>query len=356
MANKRFKTRLNKKQVRNNILIILAIFVALYVFSLLFLDAISGVDWKDPFTYLMGLGMAFFIPSMTISPFVVAGIALGIQRGKARRVRDDSTFVPTLDLDYYRDNLDGLSPAIVSLLVDLDIYGKKDIAATLLRLQNKGAVDFNDKGKFITLTDNKTELDNGEKELLNLIKTGDLKNKKALLGWMERRFYDAERAGFIKKKKGVSNVPKDKTVWLSILSFLGGFVVWGFFLSLDPSKHFDTVLDVLGVVALLTVSDMLFCLPMYFLVRWSTYNKRFRHITWERTKLGNETAEKIYGLAGFVHDFSLLSEAQKEEVVLWDDYLAYAVVLEENDKIVKDISRFYKIDGHSFDRLHSRHT
>ena len=356
MANKRFKTRLTRKQVRNNILIILGIFVALYVFSLLFLDAIYGVDWNDSFTYLMGLAMAFLIPSMSISPLFIAGVALGVQRGKARRIRDNSTFVPTLDLKYYRDNLDGLSPAIVSLLVDLDIYGKKDVAATLLRLQNKGAVDFNDKGKFITLIDNKIELDNGEQELLDLIKKGDLKNKKALLGWMEKRFYDAERAGFIKKKAGVNNLPKNKTVLLGILSLLCGFVVWGYFLSSNMFAHFDTVLNVLKVVAILLVSDALFCLPMYFLVSWTMYNKRFRNITWERTDLGNETAEKIYGLAGFIHDFSLLSQAEKETVVIWEDYLAYAVVLEENDKIVKDISRFYKIDGHNFDKLHSRHT
>lgn len=50
-------------------------------------------------------------------------------------------------------------------------------------------------------------------------------------------------------------------------------------------------------------------------------------------------AECIYGMKNFIHDFSNLSEAHKEQVVLWDDYLVYAVVLEENQQIVKEIMK-----------------
>ena len=44
-------------------------------------------------------------------------------------------------------------------------------------------------------------------------------------------------------------------------------------------------------------------------------------------------------MKNFIHDFSNLSEAHKEQVVLWDDYLVYAVVLEENQQIVKEIMK-----------------
>jgi len=47
--------------------------------------------------------------------------------------------------------------------------------------------------------------------------------------------------------------------------------------------------------------------------------------------------EYIYGMKNFIHDFSNLSEATQNELVLWDDYLVYAVVLEENQQIVNDI-------------------
>lgn len=60
---------------------------------------------------------------------------------------------------------------------------------------------------------------------------------------------------------------------------------------------------------------------------------------WTRTDAGNEMAECIYGMKNFIHDFSNLSEEHKEQVVLWDDYLVYAVVLEENQQIVKEIMK-----------------
>ena len=36
-------------------------------------------------------------------------------------------------------------------------------------------------------------------------------------------------------------------------------------------------------------------------------------------------------MKNFIHDYSNLSEAEKDSLVLWDDYLIYAVVLEEKE-------------------------
>ena len=44
-------------------------------------------------------------------------------------------------------------------------------------------------------------------------------------------------------------------------------------------------------------------------------------------------------MKNFIHDYSNLSEVEKDALVLWDDYLIYAVVLEENKKIVEEIMR-----------------
>jgi len=345
MAKSRFKTKLSKKQKRRNILVILAVIVFFYAFTLWFSHAIGIFNsWTNPQVYIIGLAMSFFTLSMLAFPFPIAGAVLGAQKGKARRIRDDSTFIQVQDLDYYRDNLSGLSPALVSLLIDLDIYGKKDVAATLLRMQKKGAVHLNNKGGIIIAAGNILGLDNGERELLSIIKSGKLNDKKLLLEWTRNRFNDAEIIGYIKKKTGISNEPKGKSVMLAVLSFIGGFIVWGFFIASELYKITGSLTGTLLALAVLLVSDMLFFMPMYLLTRWSLYNKRFRKTIWERTELGNETAEKISGLARFIHEFSLLSEAKKEQVALWDDYLVYAIVLEENEQIVKDISRLYKVN------------
>ena len=56
-----------------------------------------------------------------------------------------------------------------------------------------------------------------------------------------------------------------------------------------------------------------------------------------RTDYGNQMAECVYGMKNFIHDYSNLSEVDRRQVVLWEDYLVYAVVLEENEQIVKEI-------------------
>ena len=57
----------------------------------------------------------------------------------------------------------------------------------------------------------------------------------------------------------------------------------------------------------------------------------------KRSEKGNELAECVYGMKNFIHDYSYLIDADKEKLSLWDDYLIYAVVLEENKNIVNEI-------------------
>lgn len=46
-----------------------------------------------------------------------------------------------------------------------------------------------------------------------------------------------------------------------------------------------------------------------------------------------------------------LSQAKNEQIALWDEFLIYAVVLEENEKIVHDISKMKKIDLSNYEKL-----
>lgn len=50
-----------------------------------------------------------------------------------------------------------------------------------------------------------------------------------------------------------------------------------------------------------------------------------------RTEEGNRMAELVFGLKNYLRDFTLLSEADRAAVALWDDLLVCAVVLEENE-------------------------
>ena len=52
----------------------------------------------------------------------------------------NATFQADEDFDYYREKLTGVPPATISLLMDLQIEAKKDMAALLLKYTKMGAV------------------------------------------------------------------------------------------------------------------------------------------------------------------------------------------------------------------------
>ena len=345
MAKSRFKTKLSKKQKRNNVLVFSTVFVCAYGFVLLFSFSIGNFDnWSDPEIYLIALAASFFVLSIMLFPVLLVAIFLGAQRGKARRVRDDSKFVPTQNIEYYREILSGLNPWLVSILVDLDIYGKKDIAATLLRMQNKKALSFSKYGRMIAIGADPQNLDEGELDLIWLINNGMFRDKKALMKWKQNRFIEAERMGYIQRK---SVEIKEKSLGvhakIGVVSAIASIVLWAVFLGRMP--YGTLIYSAAGAVfifAALLVIDALLFVPFYILVRKAYYIKRGDFL-WERTPLGNEMAEKIAGLGRFISEFSRLSEANKEQIAMWEDYLLYAIVLEENEKIVKDIGKFFKV-------------
>jgi uncharacterized membrane protein len=275
-------------------------------------------------------------------------VVLGFQKGKAKRLRDDSTFVQVQDMEYYRDSLSELSPAIVSLLVDLDIYGENDIVATLLRMQNKKLISLKENGRIVIADEFEKLPDNSERELLSVIKRGKISNKKWFFFWRMNRFQEAERLGYIKRSNTDMKKFKPSHVLFGVASVCIGLVLWCVLMSSDFRISSDS--DVIIAHFLLLLINLFIVSPFYFLTRRAGYIMR-GDVLWERTPLGNEMAEKIAGLARFIHEFSLLSEASKEHVALWDDYLVFAIILEENDRIVKDIGRYFHANFRGFKKF-----
>ena len=68
----------------------------------------------------------------------------------------------------------------------------------------------------------------------------------------------------------------------------------------------------------------------------------------KRTQAGEILTAQIWGLKNFIRDFSNLAESEKEQLVLWDDFLIYAVVLEENERIIDDIFRLRNLKYRDF--------
>ena len=83
--------------------------------------------------------------------------------------------------------------------------------------------------------------------------------------------------------------------------------------------------------------------PIYRWMKRKIYKVIEKGGMYERTKEGKILVEQIIGIKNYIHDFSLLSEKEKEDISLWEDFLIYAVVLEENKDIIDDICNYKNI-------------
>ena len=264
------------------------------------------------------------------------------------------------DIDYYRDKLDGFSPTLISLLMDLRIETEKDLAATLLRLEMNGVIQLAEDEVTVLIKD-LSILNNGDYALVEILKDkGVLQSKdlKARLRpWENAAISDALASPYFKPPEQMrmkSFLPGCVTPIIScVLLFVTIFsktVQHGLdvldtittsgmteaeaiqVIANDPQAVLAIVLMFIDIALFFIVflSPILFFI--YVAVKSTAANNRLK-----RSELGNEAMECIYGLKNFIHDFSNLAEATKEQVVLWDDFLIYAVVLEENELVLKEI-------------------
>ena len=95
-------------------------------------------------------------------------------------------------------------------------------------------------------------------------------------------------------------------------------------------------------------------MPFYLRARAITYYFVDANDKYERTSEGKVLVEQIVGMKNFIHDFSNLSQSEKEEVVLWNDFIIYAILLEENEKIINEILKIKKMDVNIIDSVNKQ--
>jgi uncharacterized membrane protein len=100
-------------------------------------------------------------------------------------------------------------------------------------------------------------------------------------------------------------------------------------------------LQLLIMAAIAVVLAVAFLLPLVDTVRGLVENgDASRHL--RRTPLGEEEAEFVYGIRNYLRDFTALSEADRHALMLWDDFMVYAIALGQNRQVVDELTRIWK--------------
>ena len=344
------------------------------------------------FIYLIWL----FILYIIVKNFIIIAIYLAYRIPKKRIIKQNTKYEVIDNIDYFRDRFTGITPSEISLLTDLEIETKKDLAASILNLYNKKLLSFDSKHKMVINKDvNVDHLKESDKLLYSYLLNNNL-NIVSVKEWKKVSTKEAIDDGYIQEKSrssryGFSNSLLTIFRWVGIL-FAAGIIGGAYLVTpvgqklMDKMETYDKITEdiedqnviidmikedkefrqltydvyvesipvvIVGTFAVIALFA-LFSMPFYLRARKITYFFVDANDKYERTNEGKILVEQIVGMKNFVHDFSNLSQSQKEEVVLWNDFIIYAILLEENEKIIHEILKIKNMDVNILDTVNTQ--
>lgn len=281
------------------------------------------------FAYDMKNNLFLFVYLLIIGPYLLVKlIAFFVNYFKVITSKDNRIYVRDIFVDY--------SPAVLSLLLNHKIEDKKDFDATVLNIHAKRVIDF-------TRVDDK----------LNVV---DLKNVKAIQTLTRDEIYIyrvlTQQEKFDKQKwhdliqleindrklvrKGKRNI--FLTIGLASACFFGLsiflFIIFilavlfapgDFFKNLATNYDYDLMTAIPIILALIPIQLVFFEGVMLINKRRYLKNRMDYY-----TEKGAMEMLKWQKFKAFIEDFSMISSATAESVVLWEKYIAYAMACNIN--------------------------
>ena len=370
------------------IMMFLAVWAGTPIFSRI------GQEWS-------GLGILYFLLLDILCSLLIGMVPFYFRRarlkGEYAAALQNCSFITVNDLDYYRDKLTGLHPTEISLLTDLKIETDKDINACLMLYTDWGIVK-EENGvykRFSVPPEKLAELKESDLFLLDRLNSRMLPSD--IEKWKSLVIEEAKADGYITDKNWLTAATDRKTrlivfAWCILfliavmpigcmslsnyyttepellsglnlnaeavpkpvldmihLAWSTGNIVKNAMSTLDKmdnvgytgaalyfSNNPARLAGILFMVLYLAAAVLVIVLPILYMN--ACHARVMGQIPLKRTAVGDEYSELIYGMKNFIHDFSNLNEADKGALALWDDYLIYAVVLEENKRIIDEIT------------------
>lgn len=276
--------------------------------------SLSGESFLDNFiSNISTMMIAFFILGIIIYSIFGIVVMMSKKKRKADMVEDQS---------YVRDIPTNLAPAIASILLDSSIEVTTDYTATITNLMAMDYIDINYETEEITLKkDNLEKLLSHEKYTLECLIH---KDKCDLNKFKELLIYDAKSEGLI--VDGKRKIHFIRNIIICIIAFI--------IVGILGENYKDT--EIVGGV--LQIMQVISGVAIFGVIAFSIYSvAKYSDENFIRTPKGLELAKQCMGIKRFIHDFSLLSQKNISDTVIWDKYIPFAISLNEATTIEKYI-------------------
>lgn len=274
----------------------------------------------------------------------------------SKKIKTSKKLKPSQPVEYYREMpREDSTPAQALVLyskqigVDNSMYLGRIFSATLLDLSLKKIIDFEVKGKVVTikiLKENPTELENLKdekvifeflkkscqkdekeitvKELEKYIKKAQNRTKVMKLGEevnkkTEEALYEKELAS----KEGVNEKTKLTASIIGLAVTIPSMII--IFVALMSSSI--KALAVIPYIIVAVIQLIVFCI--------------LTSKTNILTQQGTDEHAKWKGLKKYMEDFSMLDKREVPEIIIWEKFLVYATVFGIADKVLKQLKIVY---------------
>lgn len=389
MKTKRIKTKKEKLLLILDIVVAIICIIRCFKYYSFFSEgyyAIKALGGTPLIRVLLFFYMIWlFILYIIVKNFIIIAIYLAYRIPRKRILKQNTKYEVIDNIDYFRDRFTGITPAEISMLTDLEIETKKDLSASILNLYNKKLISFDNNKMIINKDVNTDHLKESDSYLYSLLLNNNL-NVVTIKEWKNISTKEAIEDGYISEKHrsnryGFSDSVMTIIKWVGVM-FLAGIIGGGYLATPVGQKVMtnmeeydkitkdiedqDVIIDMIktdkdfqkltydiyvGSIPVVIVGTFavvalfaLFSMPFYLRARKITYYFVDANDKYERTSEGKVLVEQIVGMKNFIHDFSNLSQSEKQEVVLWNDFIIYAILLEENEKIIHEILKVKNMD------------
>ena len=241
----------------------------------------------------------------------------------------EKTFIYEKENDnYYRKIIETATPSELSYIDDYGIEIKKDIVATILMLILKNKIE---------IVNNKIVL---KKEYL--IHDGLLKSEIVVLKniangispFKEENYFkrvlleDLDDSGLIEEKTTIS----PRFFIEMLICFIYGvlLIILSKFININVFSVFVLCLGIMAVVV-----------PCFLLLNFFSmipFIEEYKKLT----KKGKKIRFQLNGLRLFLKDYSDMKNKELNEFGLWDEYMVYSVILNDNKKVQKEVLKMIK--------------
>ena len=246
----------------------------------------------------------------------------------SEKVINSGRKVVNYDKNYIREIPKSCSPAVASLVYDLKIDVYKDYTATILNLCTKKYIDMEKYGDTYKLTLGKqtdySKLGKCEQYVLNTIinksKFDENQFKQEIVNEAQEKLLITDQV----------HSRKMKWIFIAIICFILCVICY--------KVNIYLFVTYLSIVPL--------SVGAYHAMQ-SEYAKNTEYI---RTKKGKEVAEILDGLKNYIKEYTLIKYKEIDYIQILDDYIPYAISLDEADTI----EEFIKYNEEYRDLIYNR--